>query len=307
MKKTVLALALVFLCSLSGFCAQILNVYCTTYPVWLLTREITRGLKDVRTDLLIPAGTGCPHDYILTPADLRKLQRKNIIVVRNGLGLDDFVLKMLAKVNPESRIITACTEKMAMAYSGCEKKDKEHKNCHHHHEHSHANAHLFASPDKALEMVSVITEGLCKADPAHSSSYTLNSRRMQQELRRLIRRMELLRNQVRGKAVVVQHDIFQYLFHFLEIRIAAEIQGEGHSPSAAEMRQLAGSIRRNRVAVIFTEPQFSSRSADLLARECRIRVCKLDPLANGPVNPPPGYYVRVMNENLSKIGSVLGR
>ena len=79
------------------------------------------------------------------------------------------------------------------------------------------------------------------------------------------------------------------------------------APSAAEMRHLVESIRRNKVTVIFTEPQFSSRVAELLARECRIPVCKLDPLANGPVNPPPGYYVRVMNENLSRIRSVLVR
>lgn len=305
MRKLYLVLLLTASGILSGFCAEILNVYCTTYPVWLLTREITRGVKDVRTELLIPAGTGCPHDYILTPADLRRLQRKNILVVRNGLGLDDFVQKVLEKVNPATPVITACTRDMAMAHASCE--GKEHKNCHHHHEHSQVNAHLFASPDKALKMVGVITGGLRKADPVHSSSYALNSRRLQNELRLLIRRMDLLRNQVRGKAVAVQHDIFQYLFHFLEIRIAAEIHGEGQSPSAAEMGHLVQSIRKNKVTVIFTEPQFSSRVADLLSRECRIPVCKLDPLANGPVNPPPGYYVRVMNENLSRIRSVLVR
>lgn len=304
MKKMILVSGLLLIFALTGICQE-LNVYCTTYPVWLLTREITRGLKDVRARLLIPAGTGCPHDYVLTPADLRRLQRKNILIVRNGLGLDDFILPALAKVNPRAKIITACTEKMAFKHTSCD--NKEHNHCHHHHEHSAYNAHLFASPDKALEMVQTITDGLCQADPSHVSPYRLNSRRLRRELTLLVRRMEMLQKLVRGKAVVVQHDIFQYLFHALDLKIAAEILGEGQSPSASEMGRLVQAIRRHKASVIFTEPQYPARTAEILARECGIKICKLDPLANGPVNPPPGYYVRVMNENLTKIRSALIR
>ena len=49
------------------------RVLATTYPVYLITRAVTQSSPDVQVDLLIPAQTGCPHDYALTPQDMRKL------------------------------------------------------------------------------------------------------------------------------------------------------------------------------------------------------------------------------------------
>ena len=46
------------------------RVLATTYPVYLLTRAVAQTSPDVQVDLLIPAQTGCPHDYALTPKDM---------------------------------------------------------------------------------------------------------------------------------------------------------------------------------------------------------------------------------------------
>ena len=91
------------------------------------------------------------------------------------------------------------------------------------------------------------------------------------------------------------------------MKIAAEIQAEGIAPSAAEMRKLVKIIREHKVAVIFTEPQYSAQTAKTLAKECAVKVCQLDPLAGGPVNPPRNFYLGVMRENLNKIRSVLAK
>ena len=69
------------------------NILCTTFPIYLFTKNITKGVKDVKVSLLIPPGTGCPHDYTITPGDMRKLAVKNLILVMNGASLDDFFLK----------------------------------------------------------------------------------------------------------------------------------------------------------------------------------------------------------------------
>ena len=290
--------------------AENLTVNCTTYPVWLLTREITAGVKDVRTELMIPAGTGCPHEYVLTPADMRKLGAKNLIVVRNGLGLDDFVLRPLEKMNPKAPVIDACAG-LAVLHSECG-HDHHHGHDDHdghdeHHHHEHVNAHLFASPDTALGMVGNITGGLCKADPANAEEYRKNAAKFGAELSRLVREAEALKPAVKGKAVAVQHGVFDYLARALGLTVAAEIRGEGTAPSAAEMRKQVKILRDQRVRVIFTEPQYSAHTASALARECGIPICQLDPLASGPSDPPRGYYSRMMRENLEKIRSVLSK
>ena len=71
------------------------RVLATTYPVYLITRAVTQSSPDVQVDLLIPAQTGCPHDYALTPRDMQKLAKARIVVI-NGLGLEAFLEKPLA-------------------------------------------------------------------------------------------------------------------------------------------------------------------------------------------------------------------
>ena len=306
MNKYLLGLLMVCGCCLAA--AEPLKVSCTTYPVWLLTREITAGAKNVRTELMIPAGTGCPHEYVLTPGDMRKLAVKNLLVVRNGLGLDDFVLKPLRKMNPKAPVIDACAG-LAVLETECDHEHHDHHGHHEHHghKHHHVNPHLFASPDTALGMVSNIAAGLCKADPGNAAVYRKNELALGGELRRLIDEMAKLKLRVDGKSVVVHHGVFDYLARALVLKIAAEIQAEGIAPSAAEMRKLVKIIREHKVAVIFTEPQYSAQTAKTLAKECAVKVCQLDPLAGGPVNPPRNFYLGVMRENLNKIRSVLAK
>jgi len=299
---------LLLMISLLGFAAEFLNVNCTTYPVWLLTREITNGVKNVRTELMIPAGTGCPHEYVLTPADMRRLGRKNLIVVRNGLGLDDFVLRPLRKMNPKAPVIDACAG-LDFLESECSCGHDHGKHSHGHaeeeHHHHQKNPHLFASPDTASGMVGNIVNGLCKADPEHASEYRKNAAAFDAKLRELVIETEKLKQFVGGKTVVVQHGIFDYLARLLDLKIAAEIQGEGIAPSASEMRKLVETIRRQKVAVIFTEPQYSAQTAKTLAKECGIGICPLDPLAGGPDDPPQDHYLATMKENLNKIRGAL--
>jgi len=304
MNKVLTVLLTIFSLLVTG--AESLTVNCTTYPIWLFTRQITEGVKNVRTELMIPAGTGCPHEYVLTPADMRRLGKKNLIVVRNGLGLDDFVLRPLQKMNPKAPVINA-SEGLAFLESECSCHHAHHHDHKHHHDHvhHHGNPHLFASPDTALGMVGNIAAGLCKADPENAGSYRRNAAAFEIKIRGLMSEVVKLGSLVRGKAVVVQHGVFDYLARALGLKIVAEIQGEGIAPSAAEMRKLAGLIRQEKVSVIFTEPQYSEQTAKTLSKECGIGICRLDPLASGPVDPPRDYYLVTMKENLEKIRGAL--
>ena len=72
------------------------HVLATTYPVWQLARPLVAGLENVRLDLLIPAATGCPHDYAPTPADLTKVATADVILM-NGLGLEAAFAPALAQ------------------------------------------------------------------------------------------------------------------------------------------------------------------------------------------------------------------
>ena len=79
---SLLILALLSLLPLSLQAAsRPVHVLATTYPVWQLARPLVAGLENVRLDLLIPAATGCPHDYAPTPADLTKVATADVILM----------------------------------------------------------------------------------------------------------------------------------------------------------------------------------------------------------------------------------
>lgn len=307
MKKYFAAIVLSLLC-LAGVSAVERMICCTTYPVWLLTRELTAGAKNVRTELMIPAGTGCPHQYVLTPRDMRKLGAKNLLVVRNGGGLDDFVLKPLAKVNPRAPVIPAvrvyppptasfcprCLESGGGLFAPGSQLRRQ-----------GANPHYFASPDTAALMVENIAFGLCRHDPANAEIYRKNRQELLGKLEGLMKEIRALKPSVAGKAVAVQHGIFEYLAAALGLKIAGELSKEGAALSAGELRKLVRVMRKNRVAAIFAEVQSSARTAEMLGRECAIPVCELDPLASGPAHPGTDYYIKVMRANLANIRSAL--
>ena len=81
-----------------------LNVLCTTFPIHLIARNVAQGRAGVDLQLMLPAGMGCPHDYALTPQDMRKLAAADVLVV-NGLGLEEFLGAPVRTANPDIETI----------------------------------------------------------------------------------------------------------------------------------------------------------------------------------------------------------
>ena len=81
-----------------------LNVLCTTFPVHQIARNVVQGREGVALQLMLPAGMGCPHDYALTPQDMRKLASADVLVV-NGLGLEEFLDAPVLAANPGIEIV----------------------------------------------------------------------------------------------------------------------------------------------------------------------------------------------------------
>ena len=66
------------------------KVLCTTFPVYQITRNVTVGVPGIQVELMIPARLGCPHNYSLTPDDMRKIASADTLVI-NGLGMEEFL------------------------------------------------------------------------------------------------------------------------------------------------------------------------------------------------------------------------
>jgi ABC-type Zn uptake system ZnuABC Zn-binding protein ZnuA len=74
------------------------RVLCTTFPIYQITRNVVADYEGVRVELLLPASLGCPHHYSLTPQDMQKLARADVLII-NGLGMEEFLGAPLEKAN----------------------------------------------------------------------------------------------------------------------------------------------------------------------------------------------------------------
>ncbi len=75
-----------------------------TFPVYLFTRNVISGVQGVNVQLMLPSDMGCPHDYVLTPADMEKIRGSDLFIA-NGLGLEEFLGDPLLRANPAIEVI----------------------------------------------------------------------------------------------------------------------------------------------------------------------------------------------------------
>lgn len=313
-----------------------LRILATTYPVYLLARNVVQSNPGAQVDLLIPAQTGCPHDYALTPKDMQKLAQADVLLL-NGLGLDDFMLKALPNAKPGLVVVDSSAgitplkegnvhedgdddheghegghedhdghehaarhghEESAHGHGG---HDHEQGHEHgHHHDHGGINPHAFASPRLAAVMVKNMAQGLAKADPQNAASYESSASAYQKVLLGLSERLAALGAKAPNKGIALMHDALSYMAHDAGLEVIAVIQeNEEAQPSAGRLIKVAEILREHKPALIASEPQYSDKAVQTLAREVGIPAAQLDSLASGPASPALDHYEKTMNNNIN--------
>ena len=290
-----------------------LRILATTYPVYLLARNVVQSNPGAQVDLLIPAQTGCPHDYALTPKDMQKLAQADVLLL-NGLGLDDFMLKALPNAKPglvvvdSSAGITPLKEDSAHedgdedhdGHDHAARQGHEESGHGHHHDHGGVNPHAFASPRLAAVMVKNMAQGLAKADPQNAASYESNASAYEKVLSGLSERLAALGNKAPNKGIALMHDALSYMARDGGLEVVAVIQeDEDAQPSAGRLITVAKILREHKPALIASEPQYSDKAVQTLAREVGIPAAQLDSLASGPASPSLDHYEKTMNNNIN--------
>lgn len=305
------------------------RVLATTYPVYLITRAVTQSSPDVQVDLLIPAQTGCPHDYALTPRDMQKLAKARIVVI-NGLGLEAFLEKPLAAagkftVVDSSKGVKAIVEDhdedQHAAPGGAE---AAHKDGHDHaatakgheagqesgqeaghdhgtehgHDHGGVNPHAFASPMQAAIMARNIGRGLAAAEPVAAKNCPEAAEAYAARLETVGKRLAAVGANATNKNVVALHDGMAYLVRDAGLNLVDVIQeDEEAQPSAARLLDLVKKIKESKPVVLIGEPQYSEKPVRALSAETGVPAVQLDSLASGLSNAPLDYYETVMTNN----------
>ena len=295
-----------------------LNVLCTTFPIHLIARNVAQGRAGVDLQLMLPAGMGCPHDYALTPQDMRKLAAADVLVV-NGLGLEEFLGAPVETANPDVETVDSSAgiqDLLEYAHEHAEAEedhdheaeaDHDHAEYDHgHHHHAGVNPHLFASPRQAARIALNVAAGLSKADPEGAGVYFRNAQAYADRLNALADEMAALGRTLKNNRIVEPHGVFDYLARDMGLEVVAVLRPHGQEPSAAEMLELVRTLRAKQAGAIFTEPQYPAKVGAALARETGLPTATLDPVATGPDAAPLDYYETAMRQNMETLRATLG-
>lgn len=260
------------------------TVVTTIHPLRIAVLNICAGVPGIEVAALAGPGSGCLHDYQMSPRDMALLGEASLIVA-NGAGLESFLDRAKARF-PRVPVVTASAGMELL------------------HDSAETNAHLWVSPGRHARQVVATAEGMAAWDPGHADRYRANARDYAGKLDALQRRMEEQLRKVHTRDIITFHEAFAYLARDLGLRVAAVIEHEpGAEPSAGELAAIIRTVRDRKIKVIFSEPGYADTAARAIARETGVRILVLDPVVSGPVDA--NAYLRAMEHNLQALRHAL--
>lgn len=286
MTAAVLFLAFTLAFAPSAGAAEPLRVLASFLPMEIFTRNVAGDAPGVAVASMLPASLGCPHDYALTPGDMKKIASADLFVA-NGLGMEDFLGEPVRRANPKIRIVE--TARGVRPVRGG---------------HGEINPHTWVSPRNAILQVREIEKALSEARPGLAPAFRRNADAYVFRLTALAAEFEAAAMTFRRTNIVTFHDVFDYLARDVGLTVVGTIETvPGQEPSAGEIQRLSRTIREKEVPAVFSEPQYSPKLADALAREAGVPVRVLDPVATG--SPALTAYEDAMRRNLSTLKEAL--
>ncbi|MBE8954870.1 MAG: zinc ABC transporter substrate-binding protein [Quinella sp. 2Q5] len=263
-----------------------LKIVTSFYPMYLDVMNITRGVEGVEVVNLTPPQTGCLHDYQLTPEDMKNLEGADILVV-NGLGMESFLDKVTAE-NPNLKIIDASDTPDITPIM----------------EDGEPNPHVWTSITYSIAQVKNINSKLCELDPARAEKYKRHTLDYVDELTTLRDEMHMSLEMLPNKDIVTFHEAFPYFAAEFGLNIVAVIEREpGTEPTPQELAETIDKLNTLPNKVIFTEPQYSPKAAETIARETGAKIFELDPIVTGEAKPENllDYVDRMLNNTVTLI------
>ena len=257
-----------------------LSVVATTYPIYLLAREVIQGVEGVEVERLNTGSVSCLRDYTVSVDDVKKLERADVVAV-NGAGLEDFMSDALAS---SDAAVIDCSEGVELL----ENLSHDHAEGDEDHDHGHWDPHYWMDPENMVRVVDNLWAGLIELDPDWAQQYQTNGQSAalllsiwDDALQDLLPETE--QGGVETTGLITFHDGFQYFAKAYGLPLLAAIEEEaGSEASAKEIVEITRLVQEKDIPVIFTEVNGSDATANAIARETGCAVAQLTMLMDGP-------------------------
>jgi ABC-type Zn uptake system ZnuABC Zn-binding protein ZnuA len=248
------------------------------------------GGSRVAATSIIPPGVG-PEDYEPKPDDAKKLTDARLIV-SNGVGLDEFLDRLLASGSGGQTAHLVLGDGIPVLTVNGEQ-----------------NPHFWLDPTLVKQYyLPAIARKLAELDPDGKATYDANVASYGAQLDALDTELKARIATIpeANRKLVTFHDAFPYFAkHFGFQLVGVILANVGQDPSAADLAALVEKVKAAGVTAVFSEAQFSPKLSQTLAQEAGIKrvVTTLYTDALGPA--PADTYLGLMRWNVDQIVAAL--
>jgi len=246
-----------------------INVSTTILPYAGIIENI--GKDRVNVIVLVPPGAE-PHTYEPKPLQLKEVSKSLIYFkVGSNIEFESLYLSKISKLNKNMKI---CDTSKGIKIL----KD---------------DPHIWISLKNLKIIAKNILEGLCEIDGKNEKFYRENFEKYIKILEQLDKEITEAMKDKKGKKFIVFHPAFGYFANdYGLIQIPVQL---GHAePGPKDMEKLIKIAKENRINIVITEPQFSPKTATIIAKEINGKVVSIDPLSKNII------------ETIKKLKEVMG-
>ncbi len=253
------------------------RVFVSIAPQKYFVQKIGGDLVSVA--VLVPAGAD-PHTYEPKPKQMAELS-KCAVYFAVGIDFEKAWLPRIAGTNPKMRIVHTDEgiKKIIMTDHPRDKKSRHgYTGTGHHHHEGTQDPHVWLSPALVKIQAEHILHALIDIDPNNQTRYKNNYSAFLEEIDMLDAELKNLFAGRKGDRFMVFHPSWGYFAKEYELE-QVPIEIEGKAPKPAQLTTLIRHAREHGIRVVFVQPQFSAKSAEMISREIGGHVVHVDPLA----------------------------
>ena len=323
-KSTIILSILSFLTLFTSANADI-KVVASIKPIHSLASYLMDGIA--KPDLIVD-GYASPHGFALKPSHAKMLQNADI-VFWVGEDLENFLEKPLSSIAKKAEKIELLEVKGLNKLKFRERnifddhddhddhghKKKDDHDDHDHdshakkkdghddhdghegHNHGEFDPHIWLDPINAKVILFEMSKHLIENDPSNETAYRANLSKAYKEIDKLTNDVTAELNE--STASIVFHDAYQYFEKRFNVNILGSFTFNSDLlPGAEQLSEIREVIEHDKVACVFSEPQFNPDIIKAVAKDMNIKTGIVDPLG-ATLNPGKTLYFDLI-KNMSK-------
>ena len=301
-----------------------IKVVASIKPIHSLASYLMNGVA--KPDLIVD-GYASPHGFAMKPSHAKMLQNADLIFWV-GEDVENFLEKPLGSIAKKAEKIELMQIKGLQVLKFRErnifddhddhghddhakkedhddhgkKEDhddhgkKEDHDDHERHAHGEFDPHIWLDPINAKVILNEMVEHLIENDPKNEAKYKSNLDEALKDIDKLtIDVMTELSNSVSS---IVFHDAYQYFEKRFNVNIlGAFTVNTDVMPGAEQLAEIREIIEHDKVACVFSEPQFNPDIIKAVAKDMNIKTGVVDPLG-ATLNPGKDLYFSLI-KNMS--------